>query len=78
MEYHRDLAEEIAALDKLIEAQIDKLTAEASPEQEAILNDLRQVLALKKALLHKLTDNINTLHKNQAGQSEDMAASDQG
>jgi hypothetical protein len=76
--YHRDLAEEIAALDKLIEAQIDKLAAEASPEQEAILNDLRQVLALKKALLHKLTNNINTLHNNPADQSGDQTASDQG
>jgi ribosomal protein S6 len=54
MSYHRDLTREIAALDDLIENQLKRLDTKASPEQAAILNELKQILTLKKELLRKL------------------------
>ena len=58
MSYHRNLAEEIAALDKVIEDRLKRLELDASPEQSATLNELRQILALKRALLFKLNDEL--------------------
>ena len=54
MSYHRDLTREIAALDDLIENQLKRLEVIASPEQTAILNELKQILTLKKELLRHL------------------------
>jgi len=54
MSYHRDLTLEIAALDDLIETHLKRLEAKASPDQVAILNELKQILTLKKELLRKL------------------------
>ena len=54
MSYHRDLTREIAALDDLIENHLKRLEARATPDQVAILNELKQVLTLKKELLRKL------------------------
>ena len=54
MSYHRDLTREIAALDDLIDNHLKRLEGKASPDQVAILNELKQILALKKELLRKL------------------------
>jgi hypothetical protein len=54
MSYHRDLTREIAALDDLIENHLKRLQARATPDQVAILNELKQVLTLKRELLRKL------------------------
>lgn len=54
MSYHRDLTREIAALDDLIENHLRRVEAIASPEQVAILNELKQILTLKKELLRHL------------------------
>lgn len=54
MSYHRDLTQEIAALDDLIENHLKRLEARSTPEQVAILNELKQILTLKKELLRKL------------------------
>ncbi|HET8674631.1 MAG TPA: hypothetical protein VFO63_02495 [Blastocatellia bacterium] len=54
MSYHRDLTREIAALDDLIENHLKRLEARATPDQVAILNELKQVLTLKRELLRKL------------------------
>ena len=54
MSYHRDLTREIAALDDLIENHLKRLEAIASPEQVAILNELKQILTLKKEFLRHL------------------------
>ncbi|HJQ71039.1 MAG TPA: hypothetical protein VKA70_18840 [Blastocatellia bacterium] len=54
MSYHRDLTREIAALDDLIENHLKRLEARATPDQQAILNELKQILTLKKELLRKL------------------------
>jgi hypothetical protein len=54
MSYHRDLTREIAALDDLIDNHIKRLEGKATPDQVAILNEVKQILALKKELLRKL------------------------
>ncbi len=54
MSYHRDLTREIAALDDLIENHLKRLEARATPDQVAILNELKQILTLKKEILRKL------------------------
>lgn len=54
MSYHRDLTREIAALDDLIENHLKRLEARATPDQLAILNELKQIFTLKKELLRKL------------------------
>jgi len=54
MSYHRDLTQEIAALDDLIENHLKRLETRATPDQVAILNELKQILTLKKELLRKL------------------------
>ncbi|HEX5736055.1 MAG TPA: hypothetical protein VF131_24725 [Blastocatellia bacterium] len=54
MSYHRDLTREIAALDDLIENHLKRLEARATPDQVAILNEVKQILTLKKELLRKL------------------------
>ena len=54
MSYHRDLTREIAALDDLIENHLKRLEARATPDQVAILNELKQIFTLKKELLRKL------------------------
>ena len=54
MSYHRDRTREIAALDDLIENHLKRLEARATPDQVAILNELKQVLTLKRELLRKL------------------------
>ena len=54
MSYHRDLTREIAALDDLVENHLKRLEVRATPEQVAILNELKQVLTLKRELLRKL------------------------
>ena len=54
MSYHRDLTREIAALDDLIDNHLTRLEAIASPEQVAILNELKQILTLKKEFLRHL------------------------
>jgi len=54
MSYHRDLTREVVALDDLIENHLKRLEAKATPDQVAILNELKQILTLKKELLRKL------------------------
>ncbi len=54
MSYHRDLTREIAALDDLVDNHLSRLEAKASPEQVAILNELKQILSLKKEFLRHL------------------------
>ena len=54
MSYHRDLTREIAALDDLIDNHLKRLEVIASPEQVAILNELKQILTLKKEFLRHL------------------------
>ena len=54
MSYHRDLTREIAALDDLIDNHLRRLEAIASPDQVAILNELKQILTLKKEFLRHL------------------------
>ena len=54
MSYHRDLTQEIAALDEVIENHLKRLEARATPDQLAILNEVKQILTLKKELLRKL------------------------
>jgi hypothetical protein len=54
MSYHRDLTREIAALDDLIENHLNRGGGGASPEQVAILNELKQILTLKKEFLRHL------------------------
>ena len=49
MSFKRDLKEEIAALDRLIE-----VTEEAVSKQVAALDELRQIRAARKAMLLKL------------------------
>ena len=59
MSYHRDLTREIAALDDLIENHLKRLEARATPDQLAILNEVKQILTLKKELLRKLFTAVN-------------------
>ena len=63
MSYHRDLTREIAALDDLIDNHLRRLESIASPEQVAILNELKQILTLKKEFLRHLI--IDTKPKQQ-------------
>jgi hypothetical protein len=71
MSYHRDLTREIAALDVLIETHLKRLETKASSDQLAILNELKQILTLKKEILRKLiiaSDLNQQQKKSEAGQ----------